>query len=189
MAEIMLVKTGNSLRPAYDQDGEALRKLKAGVIYRAEVSAPRDQKKHRKFFALLNLAFSYWEPETMVSDVERQTVDKLADYLKRAGIDYEAVNSLTSDFMRQLELKRSTISLGRNFDMFREHVIVASGFFELVATPAGPKKIAKSMSFANMDETQFDGLYRAVLDVCWQICLSRCFDDQSMLIEHLARFE
>lgn len=122
MAEIMLIKVGHSLRPAYDEDNEAIRKLKAGVIYRAEVSAPRDQKKHRKFFALLNLAFSYWEPETMVSDVERQTVDKLADYLKRAGIDSEAVNRLTSDFMRQLELKRSTISLGCNFDMFRPYL-------------------------------------------------------------------
>jgi hypothetical protein len=189
MAEIYLVKVGNALRPAHDEDAERLRKMKSGVLYRAEVSAPRDQVKHRKFFALLNLAFSYWEPETMVSDIEKQTVDKLSEYLKRSGIDSEAVNALAGDFLRQLEVNRASLSIGRDFDCFRQHVTVAAGFHELVATPAGPKKIAKSISFGNMDQIEFDALYKSVLDVCWQICLSRCFDNQADLMNHLLKFE
>ncbi len=189
MAEINLVKVGNSLRPAYDEDGERLRKMKAGTVYRAEVTAPRDQLRHRKFFALLNLAFSYWEPETMVSNIEKETVDKLADYLKRSGVDSEAVSVLAGNFVAELERKRAGLSLERDFDSFRQHITVAAGFFELVSTPAGPKKVAKSISFANMDQVAFDDLYRAVLAICWDLCLSRCFGDLNELAQELLRFE
>lgn len=188
MAELYLVKVGNSLRPAHDEDGERLRKMKAGTIYRAEVTAPRDQVRHRQFFALLNLAFSYWEPETMVSNIEKETVDKLADYLKRSGVDSEAVSVLAGNFVSELERKRAGLSLERDFDSFRSHITVAAGFFELVSTPAGPKKVAKSISFANMDHVAFDDLYRAVLAICWEICLSRCFGDLNELAEALLKF-
>lgn len=189
MAELNLVKVGNSLRPAYDEDGERLRKMKAGTIYRAEVTAPRDQVRHRKFFALLNLAFGYWEPETMVSNIEKETVDKLSDYLKRSGVDSEAVSVLAGNFVAELERKRAGLSLERDFQCFREHITVAAGFFELVSTPAGPKKVAKSISFANMEQVAFDDLYRAVLAICWELCLSRCFGDMNELAETLLKFE
>lgn len=189
MAELYLVKVGNSLRPAYDEDAERLRKMKAGTIYRAEVTAPRDQVRHRKFFALLNLAFTYWQPETMISNIERETVDKLADYLKRSGVDSEAVNVLAGNFVAELERKRAGLSLERDFDQFRSHITIAAGFSELVATPSGPKKVAKSISFANMEQVQFDDLYRAVLNVCWELCLSRCFGDMNELANELLRFE
>jgi hypothetical protein len=189
MAELYLIKVGNALRPAYEEDADRLRKMKAGVLYKGDLTAPRDQIKHRKFFALLNLAFSYWEPETMVSDIEKQTVDKLAEYLKRSGIDSDAVNALAGDFLGHLEKSRASLSVGRDFEQFRAHVTVAAGFHELVATPAGPKKVAKSISFGNMEQLEFDALYKSVLDVCWQICLSRCFDNQADLMNHLLRFE
>lgn len=189
MAELYLVKVGNSLRPAYDEDNDRIRKMKAGTIYRAEVTAPRDQVRHRKFFALLNLSFGYWEPETMVSNIEKETVDKLADYLKRSGVGSEAVCVLTGNFVAELERKRAGLSLERDFDSFRSHITVAAGFSELVATPAGPKKVAKSISFANMEQVAFDDLYRAVLNVCWEICLSKCFGDLNELAESLLKFE
>lgn len=189
MAEIYLVKVGNSLRPAYDEDNERLRKMKAGTIYRGDITAPRDQVRHRKFFALLNLTFTYWQPETMVSNIEKETVDKLADYLKRSGVDSEAVSVLAGNFVAELERKRAGLSLERDFDSFRQHITVAAGFFELVSTPAGPKKVAKSISFANMDATEFDSVYRSVLAVCWEICLSKCFGDLNELAAELLRFE
>lgn len=189
MAELNLVKVGNSLRPAYDEDAERLRKMKAGTIYSGKITAPRDQVMHRKFFALLNLAFTYWQPETMVSNIEKETVDKLADYLKRSGVDSEAVSVLAGNFVAELERKRAGLSLERDFDQFRSHITVAAGFFELVSTPAGPKKIAKSISFANMEQVAFESLYRSVLNICWELCLSRCFGDMNELAETLLKFE
>lgn len=125
----------------------------------------------------------------MVSNIEKETVDKLADYLKRSGVDSEAVSVLAGNFVVELERKRAVLSLERDFDSFRQHITVAAGFFELVSTPAGPKKIAKSISFANMEQVAFESLYRSVLNICWELCLSRCFGDMNELAETLLKFE
>lgn len=62
MTEVQLVKHGQGLRPANEVDAAALQKIKTGALVLAEIKQPRNPKFHRKFFALLNLAFEYWAP-------------------------------------------------------------------------------------------------------------------------------
>ena len=58
MAEIDLVKIHNNyLAPSLPIDVEKLSKWKFGEILRAKVSKPRNINFHRKYFALLNVAF------------------------------------------------------------------------------------------------------------------------------------
>lgn len=45
------------------EDAEHLSKFKFGEVIRAEVTRPRNYRFHRKFFALLNHAYSCWEQE------------------------------------------------------------------------------------------------------------------------------
>ncbi|MBA3116223.1 DUF1367 family protein, partial [Salmonella enterica] len=55
-------------------------------------------------------------------------------------------------------------------------VTVEAGYFDVVELPDGSiRKVAKSISFAKMDETEFQGLYKAAFDVLWRWILSRAF--------------
>lgn len=189
MAEFDLIRTGDIFRAATAHDLDLARKVPAGVPNTHSVKVKRNLKFHKKAFALLKLAFDSWEPACFVSNVEMATVEKLADYLKRAGIDSAAVSALSDGFVQELNRKRSSVSLAKDFELFRQYVTVQAGFYDDVHTPAGPKRVPKSISFAKMCQTEFDAFYRAILDVCWGLCLSGIFGNQDELADSLLRFE
>ena len=62
MAELALLKTPAGFVPATDQDAESIQRIKTGSVIRADFKKIRNPRYHRKFFALLNLAFDSWEP-------------------------------------------------------------------------------------------------------------------------------
>ncbi|WP_396180197.1 DUF1367 family protein [Flavobacterium sp.] len=189
MAEFDLVRVGDIFRAATAHDLEQARKVPAGVQHTHTVKVKRNLGHHRKTFALLKLAFDSWEPACFVSNVEMATVEKLAEYWRRLGMSDETINAVNDGFISELNRKRSGISLARDFEQFRAYVTVQAGFYDDIHTPAGPKRVPKSISFAKMDQVQFDAYYRAILDVCWQLCLSGIFSNQDELADALLRFE
>lgn len=67
----------------------------------------------------------------------------------------------------------------KNFERFRKDVTIAAGFYDLVATAAGGvRHEAKSISFASMDDTEFEQVYTAVADVLLQGVLVRYNRDE-----------
>lgn len=63
MTDIVLMKsTGGALVPVDQQAVDYIAKLKLGAAVTATVRRQRNPAFHRKFFALLNLAFESWEP-------------------------------------------------------------------------------------------------------------------------------
>lgn len=62
MTEAVFQKVGGGLIPATPEDAEFLDKIKMGEGVRLKMVRQRNLKFHRKFFALMNLAFDYWEP-------------------------------------------------------------------------------------------------------------------------------
>lgn len=63
MAEIILTKAANgALIPVDPQAAEYIAKLKLGAGVSATVKKHRNPRFHRKYFALLNLAYESWEP-------------------------------------------------------------------------------------------------------------------------------
>lgn len=64
MAEILLTKTATgALAPADPQAAEFIAKLRLGMGISASVKKHRNPRFHRKWFALVNLAYEQWEPE------------------------------------------------------------------------------------------------------------------------------
>jgi hypothetical protein len=189
MTEIYLAKQGKALIPANDSDADAVAKLKNGQVYKADVVAPRNLKFHRKNFALLNLAFQYWQPESMVAEVEKNTVYHFGNYLTKNGVSTDAVQALQSAFLQQLEFNRNQVETEKDFESFRAWITVESGFYTLVNSPAGPRKVPKSISFASMDDIDFGNYYKQVLNTCWKLCLHRIFSNQDQLAEKLLSFE
>jgi hypothetical protein len=57
---------------------------------------------------------------------------------------------------------------------------VEAGHFDAIQLPDGTlRKHPRSIAFANMDEQEFQQLYKAALDVLWRWILSRAFRSQA----------
>ena len=61
----------------------------------------------------------------------------------------------------------------KNFDQFREDVLIQAGFYEQTFNLYGEMKLkAHSISFAKMDDAEFERVYSAVVDVILEQVLS-----------------
>jgi hypothetical protein len=134
--EIVLTKLpGGALAPMDPQAAEYIAKLKTGAAVRATVKQQRNPRFHRKYFALLNLAFDAWEP---------------------------AANTYKGQVV------------GKNFDQFRNDIACLAGFYEMAVNLKGETRLtAKSISFANMGQDEFDDLYNATLNVILKHVLTK----------------
>lgn len=68
--------------PLHDSDNEELQKLKSSKDYKFKVTAPRNYKFHKKFFALINLGFQNSENK-MNFEGFRSYVTMQAGYYER----------------------------------------------------------------------------------------------------------
>ena len=95
MKNLLMVKRGGALVPAYDEGAEALRKVKDGRMVMVDVRQPRNPKFHAKFFALLNFAYQYWSPAE--EELNGMTAEKSFDRFRKdatimAGYRHVVVN-------------------------------------------------------------------------------------------------
>ena len=99
------IKLPNStLIPSSESDRELLTKIKTGETVRLTLTRPRNVWFHRKYFALLNLAFDCWEPPEHGNGsalTERMSVEKNFDRFRKdiailAGF-YDATYRLNGD--------------------------------------------------------------------------------------------
>lgn len=152
MSEILVTKNaGGALSPADQQAAEYLQKIKLGEVVRVKASRMRNPGHHRKFFALLNLAFDAWEP---------------------------------------VEATYKGEPVAKNFDQFRNDVTVLAGYYETAITLKGETRLtAKSISFGNMGQDEFDKLYSATVDVILSRILTKYTrEDLDNVVEQVLRF-
>ena len=184
MAHLQLIKQSSGiLIPATPETSDFLHsKCKLGAVLVADFKQVRNPAFHRKFFALLNLGFDYWEPVGgAISSNERKLVNGYARYLAAFGGNESALMDAAEQYLDQVASRRITngISLCKSFDVYRAWVTIEAGHFDTIQLPDGTlRKHPRSISFASMDETEFQQLYRAALDVLWRWILSRVFRDQ-----------
>ena len=125
--QVILTKTRAGLIPADPPSQEWFDKLWLGEDIHGEFRRYRNLAFHRKYFALLNLAFDHWQPGEVTS--RHGTPEK-------------------------------------NFDRFRADLAIMCGFYDVVIRLDGSTRIeAKSISFAKMDQEQFQELYDKTITV------------------------
>lgn len=184
MAQLQLIKnSAGTLIPASPETSELLQsKIKLGAVLVADFKQVRNPAFHRRFFALLNLGFEYWEPTGgAISSNERKLVTGYAKYLASFGGSETALLDAAEQYLEHVGSRRITngISLCKSFDAYRAWVTIESGNYDTIQLPDGTlRKHPRSIAFANMDETEFQQLYKAALDVLWRWILSRAFRDQ-----------
>ena len=183
MAQLQLIKdSSNILIPATPETSDFLQsKCKLGAVLVADFKQVRNPAFHRRFFALLNLGFEYWEPTGgAISSNERRLVTGYARYLASFGGSETALLDAAEQYLDRIADKRTgSISACKSFDAYRAWVTLESGHYDAIQLPDGTlRKHPRSIAFANMDETEFQQLYKAALDVLWRWILSRSFRDQ-----------
>ena len=192
MADVYLVRRGDGLFPVNPSDLDAVRKLPVGKPCKASVVQPRNLQFHRKAFALMNMAFEYWQPETLVTRTESETVRKLGQFLVAHGMSKEAAQNVLGPFTYHLAAQREGMEFEKSFEAFRDWLTVEAGYYRLIQTPVGPRKDPRSISFAAMDGDSFSEYYRAIFNVLWRVILSRSFpseEDANAAVDRLLSFE
>ena len=149
-----------SFIPASEDDAELLSKVKVGETVRLVLTRPRNLKFHRKYFALLNLAFDYWEPPKSMEKASTRMQSILSD----AGVVPE-----------------------RNFDTFRHDLAILCGYYDATYRLNGDVRLeAKSISFGNMSEDMFEGLYSKTINVIInRVCTQYTEDELRRQVENL----
>nr|WP_318382718.1 DUF1367 family protein [uncultured Enterobacter sp.] len=178
--ELQLIKQSSGiLIPATPETSDFLHsKCKLGAVLVAEFRQLRNAAFHRKFFALLNLGFEYWEPTGgAISSNERKLVTGYAKFLSSYGGNEATLLDAAEQYLERIADRRGgSISACKSFDAYRSWVTVEAGHYDAIQLPDGTlRKHPRSIAFANMDEAEFQQLYRAALDVLWRWILSRAF--------------
>ncbi|HBT4313197.1 TPA: DUF1367 family protein [Klebsiella aerogenes] len=180
MAQLHLIKHSQGiLIPATPETSDFLQtKCKLGAVLEAEYKLVRNPAFHRRYFALLNLGFEYWEPTGgAISSNERRLILGYSKFLASHVGNESVFQDIAGQYLDRIAEKRSgNISICKSFDAYRAWVIVEAGHYDALQLPDGTlKKHPRSISFASMDETEFHQLYLASLDVLWRWILSQKF--------------
>ena len=81
--------------------------------------------------------------------------------------------------------------VSKNFESFREDITILSGYYDQTFDLQGRLKLrAKSISFASMDDPEFEQLYSAVIDVLLSNVLTayRGREDIDAVVDRVLRF-
>jgi len=81
--------------------------------------------------------------------------------------------------------------VAKDFEQFREDTIILAGFYDQTFDMAGHMKLkAKSISFANMDDMEFERLYSAVAQVLLEKVLTTYAgrDELDEIVEKIMKF-
>lgn len=181
MAELALIRTAQGLVPATEADRETIQCWKAGQVIHGKFTKMRNARFHGKFFAMLDLAWEYWEPVGgLIPRQEMRGIRGLAKFFEAQNGRPGQLSNAVDAYIAGLEQARAERfpSVDKSREAFREWVTIEAGHFHLVRTPGGVRKEAKSISWANMDDTQFEPLYRDVFNACWRLVLSAHFETE-----------
>lgn len=185
MAQLQLIKKSDTiLVSASSETSEFLQSIKNGDWLHGEFKRVRNILFHKKFFSLLNLGYHYYQPTGgAISPTEKKLVHEFAKYLSQFGGSYKTMQQAADDFLSRVANKRvAYISAVKSFDAFREWAIIEAGYYDNYQMPNGAVfKKAKSISFSKMDNTQFEGVYNAVLNVLWNLILFNTLKDKTQI--------
>lgn len=169
MAHIQLVKQTSSglLLPATPESCDFLHQIKIGEWIHADFKRVRNYAFHKRFFKLLQLGFDYWTPVGgAITPRERELLSGFVDYLcESVGREHTpALSDAAEQYLNTVATRRTRdTALLKSFEAFREWVTIQAGFYTEHIYPDGSRgRRAKSIAFANMDEVEFQQVYKSV---------------------------
>ncbi|WP_409311413.1 DUF1367 family protein [Pectobacterium sp. B1J-3] len=180
---------GGGIKYCTDHDRDVMKGVPIGTpISLTPIGDRRNIKHHRKFWKLLELGFSYWEPAwSFVSKSEAWIAHRVAKKFAQMAGDPSLYDNITKEIAtetldevaceRRLRFDAEAV---KTEDAYLNHVMVKAGFYDLAPNPdGGTLKQRWSIAFVNMGQEKFDKVYRGVFGVIWNETLSQYFADEA----------
>lgn len=187
---IGVITSGGFIQYATTADHEAAKSLTGRVVHVLPKGGDRSLKFHRKYFALINLGFSYWSPTyKTVSDPEEKIAHDVAKlFCDLAGNPdlYDVQGKEIAQLaIKKLALKRTGYldpEAYKSEETYRRMVMIEAGFYELEYLPnGGAIKVPWSIAFDNMKPEQFEKIYKGCSGVIWNKSLSQIFEEKEQM--------
>jgi hypothetical protein len=107
----MIKQPGGMLRPANQVDADALQSVPNGRVLAVDFSQPRNPQFHRKFMALLNFGFEYWQPEEL--EYRGMKSVKSFDRFRKEVTVLAGYYTVTTTLKGDVRLEAKSISFGK----------------------------------------------------------------------------
>jgi len=89
------------------------------------------------------------------------------------------------DYWQPAPAEWQGIQAEKSFKIFREQTTILAGYREVTHNLDGSVKVvAKSISFAKMEDDEFEKLYKAVFNVIWRLVVSKISGFTEELMEN-----
>lgn len=182
MADLALVRTANGLVGATEADRELISKTKIGSTIHGDFKRMRNAALHGKFFALIDLAYQYWEPTGgLIPRQEMRGIVGLQKYFEELNDRPGQLNKAVQAYIDKLQAERAERfpAVEKSREAFREFITIEAGWYEITQTPDGIRKKVKSISWSRMDDVAFSALYKDVFNACWRTVLQSHFNNEA----------
>lgn len=171
-----------------DYDRNLLKSLPIGSAVKImPLSNNRNYQHHKKFFALLEAGFEYWQPEfSVLTQAEEWIAQAVAHEIAVAASDKNLYQNVTKPIAdRVLEKVRSNRESKLDYEgmktleAYLDHVMKKAGFYDIKPSQdGGSMKERWSISFDNMSQEKFNDVYKGVFGVIWNETLSNIYESE-----------
>lgn len=174
-----------------DYDRNLLKSLPVGSAVKiTPINNNRNYQHHKKFFALLDAGFEYWQPEfSVLTQAEEWIAQAVAREIAVAANDKNLYQNVTKPIadsvLAKVRLNRESkldYEGMKTLESYLDHVMKKAGFYDIKpAQDGGTVKERWSISFANMSQERFNDVYKTVYGVIWNEMLCNIYEDEVVL--------
>ena len=174
-----------------DYDRNLLKSLPVGSAVKiTPINNNRNYQHHKKFFALLDAGFEYWQPEfSVLTQAEEWIAQAGAREIAVAANDENLYQNVTKPIadsvLAKVRLNRESkldYEGMKTLESYLDHVMKKAGFYDIKpAQDGGTVKERWSISFANMSQERFNDVYKTVYGVIWNEMLCNIYEDEVVL--------
>jgi hypothetical protein len=196
MIELRVTKRGGMFVPWSDDDKEEMKKIKhlSTHMCRLTKETERNLQHHQLYWSgLLGLAMDYWDPISgLLSPTESKLIDAFARVIEKEAKSPGVLDLAKEEFKKRVRQQRAEKigEVEKTKDMLHRWIKEELGYYDLEVTPAGCRKVLRSISFSKMGQDEFDVFYKEAFNLIWRMVLYRVFDnEQSVQDAVMARLE
>ena len=174
-----------------DYDRNLLKSLPVGSAVKiTPINNNRNYQHHKKFFALLDAGFEYWQPEfSVLTQAEEWIAQAVAREIAVAANDENLYQNVTKPIadsvLAKVRLNRESkldYEGMKTLESYLDHVMKKAGFYDIKPSQdGGTVKERWSISFANMSQERFNDVYKTVYGVIWNEMLCNIYEDEVVL--------
>lgn len=174
-----------------DYDRNLLKGLPVGSAVKIiPISNNRNYQHHKKFFALLDCGFEYWQPEfSVLTQAEEWIAQAIAKKIAVAANNehfYETVTKpIANEVLAEVRLNRESkldYEGMKSLEAYLNHVMKKAGFYDIKpAQDGGTLKERWSISFDNCPQEKFNEIFKGVFGVIWNETLCNVYENEWVL--------